>query len=222
MTGNWKSILRLDRNNKGRDFVCGDIHGCFDELESELAGIGFKETADRLFCVGDLIDRGPKSELAIRYMKSDWFYPIMGNHEHMFLMANMDTPDQDVYFNNHLMNGGEWAYKMVPDKIETMLEAMDKLPLIIQVGDIIIAHAVLPPVESLEEIEENPATYMKTVLWFRGDYPSVKIPGISKVYVGHSIIKNPEQTGKHINIDTGAFLKYRGREGKLTVLEIGM
>ena len=83
MTGHWKSILRLERNNAGKDFVCGDIHGCFDDLEMELRTIRFNKTKDRLFSVGDLIDRGPKSELAAAYMNSFWFFPLMGNHEYI-------------------------------------------------------------------------------------------------------------------------------------------
>ena len=220
MTGNWKSILRLEKNDKGRDFVCGDIHGCFDDLEAELEKIGFDKTTDRLFCVGDLIDRGPKSELAIYYMRSPWFYSIMGNHENMFLMANINFPGHNINFQNHIINGGGWAYKMAADKFDAMLDAIDKLPLIIQVGDVIIAHAALPSVESLEEIEKDPISYINTVIWFRGEYPPVKIEGINKVYVGHSIIRRPEQTGKYINIDTGAFLRYMARDGKLTVLEL--
>jgi len=220
MTGNDKSILYLDKNSKGKDFVCGDIHGCFDDLESELRKIGFNKNTDRLFCVGDLIDRGPKSELAINYMTSPWFFSTLGNHEDMLLMANINSQDQYDNFNNHLVNGGRWAYKLAPEELNAILEAVGKLPLVIKLGNTIITHAALPPVESLEEIERNPVAFMKTILWFRGDYPPVKIPGISKVYVGHSIIRNPKQTGKYINIDTGAFLKYWENEGSLTIMEL--
>jgi len=220
MTGNWESVLQFDKNSQGKDFVCGDIHGCFDELESELAKIGFNKTTDRLFCVGDLIDRGPKSELAINYVTSPWFFSTMGNHEDMLIMAYINVPDRYDYLNNHIVNGGKWAYKRAPGELDALLKAVEKLPLVIRVGDVLITHAALPPVKSLEEIERNPASFMKTILWFRGNYPPVKIPGISKVYVGHTIIENPQQIGKYINIDTGAFLKHWEKKGKLTILEL--
>jgi len=51
-------IQYLFINKKGRDFVCGDIHGCFDQLEEKLSQVNFDKSTDRLFCVGDLIDRG--------------------------------------------------------------------------------------------------------------------------------------------------------------------
>ena len=52
----------IPKNIKGRDFVVGDIHGHYDLLKTELKTVGFDKQKDRLFSVGDIIDRGPKSE----------------------------------------------------------------------------------------------------------------------------------------------------------------
>jgi hypothetical protein len=99
--------------------------------------------------------------------------------------------------------------------------------LIIQVEDVIIAHAALPVVHSLEDIEIDTNKYLETVLWERNrNYkiiPPVLLPGISKVCVGHNIVTEPTVYGITTNIDTGAYLKYsnRGIRGKLTILEIG-
>jgi len=223
MTGNWKSVLRLEKNKSGRDFVCGDIHGCFDELEAKLKEIRFNKTFDRLFSVGDLIDRGPRSELATYYMTRHWFHSVMGNHENLFLMGHLDFPGREKYIEAHIKNGGAWAYeKLDAEKGNALIEAIDNLPLIIQVDDTIIVHAALPAVGSLEEIEKNPTTYLDTTLWYREAYPPVIIPGINRVFVGHTIVNEPIQYGKTINIDTGACRKYRGdKSGKLTIMEIG-
>ena len=109
MTGKWESVLRLEKNKNGRDFVCGDIHGCFDEMEAELKHLEFDPSLDRLFCVGDLIDRGPKSELSIDYINQDWFFTVLGNHEHMFLLGNTDSPDRQRCIEHHKQNSGAWA-----------------------------------------------------------------------------------------------------------------
>jgi len=224
MTGNWKSVLQFEKNKNGKDFVCGDIHGCFDDLDAELETIKFNKAIDRLFCVGDLIDRGPKSAFAVDYLESNWFYSVMGNHDNMFLMANLESPDRKDYYFEHIRNGGKWAYeKPYANHLvfhDLLLNKISRLPLIIRVDNTIITHAALPEVQNLEEIADNPAAYIDMILWYRGKYPSVKIPGINRVYVGHSIVDKPKQSGKYINIDTGAFLKYWGREGKLTVLEL--
>jgi len=52
---------QYDRNNEGRDFVIGDLHGCYDELKDKLLDVNFNEEVDRVFSVGDLVDRGPES-----------------------------------------------------------------------------------------------------------------------------------------------------------------
>jgi serine/threonine protein phosphatase 1 len=215
---NWKSVLRLEKNKNGRDFVCGDIHGCFSYLEERLIEIDFNKNSDRLFCVGDLIDRGPESRKAAEYLEMPWFYSVLGNHEEMLIMALYNR----YYRNNHLRNGGGWVYKETLSYKIKLLKAVDKLPLIIQVGDTIIAHAALPAVKSLEDIEIDPDDYLRIVLWERKKIPNVLIPGISKVYVGHNIVTEPAVCGITTNIDTGAFLKYwDGIDGKLTILEIG-
>jgi len=220
LTGNWDSVLRFEENKNGRDFVCGDIHGCFDEVEAELKRLEFNKSLDRFFCVGDLIDRGPKSELSIQYMKQDWFFTVLGNHEHMFLLGYMDSPDQYRYIENHIRNGGAWAYELPKEKVIALCDAFDKLPLIIQVGNTLITHAALPAVASLEAIEKDPFEYLDTVLWHREDYPPLIMPGINRVFVGHNIVDKPMRHGKIINLDTGAFLRYWRRDGNLTIIEL--
>ena len=55
------AMPRFAQNTVGRDFAVGDIHGCFTELQRGLDAIGFDPSTDRLFSVGDLVDRGPES-----------------------------------------------------------------------------------------------------------------------------------------------------------------
>ena len=58
-------LQRFERNRIGRDFAVGDIHGCFTALQIALDAIGFSPETDRLFCAGDLVDRGPGSHLVV-------------------------------------------------------------------------------------------------------------------------------------------------------------
>ena len=55
-------FLKVPRNALGRDFAVGDVHGCFTRLQQGLDQLGFDPTRDRLFSVGDLVDRGPECE----------------------------------------------------------------------------------------------------------------------------------------------------------------
>ena len=54
--------LTVGINQAGRDLVVGDVHGCFRTLARALSQLEFDPSCDRLFGVGDLVDRGPHSE----------------------------------------------------------------------------------------------------------------------------------------------------------------
>ena len=104
-------IQYLFKNNKGRDFVFGDLHGCFELLEEKLAEVNFDPQRDRLFSVGDIIDRGMDSIKALQYLEKRWFYCVRGNHEQMFL--DWISEDQPLFRNDafrfHIHNGGTWV-----------------------------------------------------------------------------------------------------------------
>ena len=66
----------------GRDWIVGDVHGCFQTLRQALAAIDFEHGRDRLFSAGDLIDRGPNSIEALAWLEAGRFDAVvMGNHE---------------------------------------------------------------------------------------------------------------------------------------------
>lgn len=67
-------IKRFSKNLSGNDYVEGDIHGRFDELMSRLKRINFDIHKDRLFSVGDLIDRGSQNEQTVELISKDWFF----------------------------------------------------------------------------------------------------------------------------------------------------
>ena len=80
-------LHHFDINELGRDFVVGDLHGCIDHFERLLDQIEFDAEKDRMFSVGDLVDRGPDSMACLRLLKEPWFHAVLGNHEDMMLDA---------------------------------------------------------------------------------------------------------------------------------------
>src|SRR5699024_9128478 len=118
-------------NAAGRDFVVGDIHGCFYQLDALLERIGFDRDRDRLFSVGDLIDRGPDSERAADFVGAGWFYAVRGNHEQMMLDAVAEGGDAAWLWH---MNGGDWFESLDTAERERMIEQAASLPYAIQVA----------------------------------------------------------------------------------------
>ena len=78
-------VRRNPPNAAGRDFVVGDVHGCFRTLERALVELRFDPVCDRLFGVGDLVDRGPHSAEALVWIERRFEAVVMGNHERPLL-----------------------------------------------------------------------------------------------------------------------------------------
>ena len=64
-------------------FAVGDIQGCLDELQAVLKQAGFRAREDMLWCVGDLVNRGPKSLETLRFLRDLGPHAIcvLGNHD---------------------------------------------------------------------------------------------------------------------------------------------
>lgn len=97
---------RIPKNELGgRDFVCGDLHGAYERLISFMEYVDFDTTKDRLFSVGDLVDRGPHNEACLSLLDEPWFFAVRGNHEQLMYDWYTDGP----YGFYWAPNGGSWG-----------------------------------------------------------------------------------------------------------------
>ncbi len=116
-------------------YAIGDIQGCYDELRALLARLRFEPERDRLWLVGDLVNRGPQSLESLRFVKGlgDAAVCVLGNHDlHLLathvgarqpksndtLQAVLNAPDRDELLDwlrglPLLHHDGELGYTMV-------------------------------------------------------------------------------------------------------------
>lgn len=205
-------IRRFAMNASGRDFIVGDIHGCFGRLQTALDELGFDPERDRLFSVGDLVDRGPESHLSIEWLSKPWFHTVLGNHEQMAIdWANGVGMDASIY----AYNGGGWNIGNTQAERQRFADAFASLPIAIELGTprgvVGIVHADCPFDDwasmgaALEgECAEAAIT---ACLWSRDRINSgeaEEVDNIRAVVVGHTPMKHHIRLGDIVYIDTGA------------------
>lgn len=215
-------------NTAGRDFVVGDIHGCFDQLDATLKRHGFDPGRDRCFAVGDLVDRGANSLAVLDYLARPWFHACLGNHEDMLLHCSLANERERFWFE---ANGGEWWLALDAQHRQQIHTAFAKLPLVMEVatlhGRVGIVHADVPSNLSwpafIKLLQQGDLDCRQEALWGRRRAKGrVRhgVPGIERVVCGHTV--TPDRQIHVIEnfwlIDTGAFLNEI--DSQLTVLPL--
>lgn len=141
----------LPVNTQGRDFVVGDLHGCRALLDAELARQDFDVARDRLFSVGDLVDRGPDSEGCLDLLMEPWFHAVMGNHDAQLMawlreQQGMESvgwyPGRQRNYAENFTYGKGWQWVKRYHRAADHLPLLESLPFIIEVeGQFQVVHA---------------------------------------------------------------------------------
>ncbi|MDZ7852947.1 MAG: metallophosphoesterase [Halomonas sp.] len=209
-------LTQHQANTRGRDFFVGDIHGQYRLLQEALKGVAFSTSEDRLFCVGDLIDRGADSLDCLRLAVMPWFHAVCGNHEDLAWNALRDGEDSHAW-ELWMINGGGWIIETGVSETRRVLQAaLRDLPLAREVAidgkRVGMVHAD-PPADwsSIEKADRDALIWGRSRIQQGDETPVV---GIDAVVVGHTIVERPLSLGNVHYIDTGAF-----STGRLTLFD---
>ena len=223
------AVARFAPNTQGRDFVCGDIHGGWALVERALTDCGFDEQRDRLFCVGDLVDRGSESARFPEFLNRNWFHAILGNHEQMALRAVLEGDHEARMVWS--MNGGDWIMEIPPQQGRPLVEQLAELPLAIELEGpgaepVVFAHAGIFGNDwsaARQALVEEGDAYrvgepMHTLLWDRSRVQyrdDSVIRGARHVFHGHTVLEDVITLGNRTYLDLGSVMT-----GRFALLEI--
>lgn len=221
-------INKFAINEYGVDYVVGDIHGHFDELMFELDSIKFNFSQDRLFSVGDLVDRGYKHREVVELLDKEWFFPVRGNHdqfiidqfeeERVLIYQYEDYTPQEIHKNLE----GEWFAGLDAEEQLWFYEKLKELPYLIEIetsqGVIGLCHAGIPPdIYDWDELKSalDDRNIRELILRTRKAARSDRrIKNIDLTVHGHTCFFEPKKIGNSLFIDTF------DKSGKLTLRKI--
>lgn len=202
-------------NTEGRDYVIGDIHGHFSAVERALDRVKFNYETDRLFSVGDLVDRGPESLLVAEWLHYKWFHPVRGNHDQMTVdsVLHGDRWSYECQF----QHGGEWLYSLSWDEQKEYAYLLDTLPYAIEVDTqwekVGIVHADVPFGDwNMMKQHINDLTVTRPLMWSRSRIDrgaTHHVANIDVVFVGHSPVEDIKTLGNVVYMDLGVCFNLR-------------
>lgn len=129
------------------DYAIGDIQGCYRELIALLNKVDFNDRTDRLWLVGDLVNRGPDSLAVLRFLSKLATPPIvtLGNHD-LHCLA--------VYYKAIPPNQEDTLQDLLAAKdIEHLCHWLQQHPLCVydETLNVFMSHAGLPPCWTIKE-----------------------------------------------------------------------
>lgn len=134
-------------------YAVGDIHGCLETLHRLLDAIDPDPEHDRLWLVGDLVNRGPDSLGVLRWARAlhdawgERLVVVLGNHDLHLLAIHAGIAEQ---------RPGDTLYDLLrADDCDALIRWLGNRPLLHRDGDYLLVHAGLLPSWSADDAERR-------------------------------------------------------------------
>jgi serine/threonine protein phosphatase 1 len=197
--------------------VIGDVHGCYYTLKRLVDKIKIKYPDIKIYCVGDLVDRGNYSSETIQFIIAEKINFTPGNHDYMFY-SNMRDPFS-LMAKSWRYNGAETTLASYKDKLNQMEDHLDLIknsPLFFNLDDCFISHAGISKSlkeqlpenfllndTMLNEILNNDLFDQNSIIWARG--PLLNIGKLQVVGHTHRKEVHFDKESNALYIDTTAY-----------------
>jgi serine/threonine protein phosphatase 1 len=216
-------------------FVIGDIHGCIRTFRKLIEETILPSKKDKVYLLGDYIDRGPDSKAVIDYIlelqqKSYQVITLMGNHEHMLNQAQNSVS----FFNLWMINSGfttlrdfgipsetYYSPKSILRIPEKYLEFFHKLSFYEQIEGFFLSHGCF------DGKTDNPLDDIDSMIWgrkysYNAGFLEDRILIHGHTPVSYSDIRKSvdDRRSKVINLDGGCVYKNNRSLGNLLALEL--
>ena len=131
------------------DYAIGDVQGCFNSLNALLKKINFKIDRDRLYFLGDVVNRGSNSLETLRFIYSNKenIDMVLGNHDFYLLFC--------AYTKKKLNKFDTFQDILNASDKDNLLEYLIERPLAIKYKHSLLVHAGVPPQWSKSDVLMN-------------------------------------------------------------------
>ena len=108
------NLFQKKHNSLPRQIAIGDVHGHYDGLR-QLIDFCKTSAEDRVYFLGDVIDRGPKSAQVVKWIREQNYPCLMGNHEVMLLTSFNNGAIDEMSLRHWLPSGGDTTLESYGD-----------------------------------------------------------------------------------------------------------
>jgi len=210
-------------------YVVGDIHGGKRTFQALISKLQLRHR-DRLYLLGDYIDRGPDScgvlDVIIALLDAGYdVRPLMGNHEDMLLRTI--SGEHDTWSGNWLEIFGEvtlrsFGVSSVADVPTRYLNLLGTLKLIEQENDFVLVHAGLNFRVDNPLMDSTPFQ----CLWLESGPPDKTKLGGRPLITGHTVRTMREigdsLVSPRIYLDNGACTNKHPDYGNLVAMNLDL
>jgi len=206
-------------------WAIADIHGCSKTFECLLSKISFSKS-DKLFILGDLINRGPDSksvlDIILRLKADNYSVDILkGNHDHLMEIAIKDDSFNEFLKRNkrgYVKTLKSFRINKASELDQSYKEFLIKLPYYLTFENIFMVHA------ALNDKREEYLNDYHAMIW---DRKSRLIPKSHSFLIhGHvtvnlNCIRESLVNGKrHFSIDNGCVFENEPGFGNLVAVNL--